>query len=261
MRRVGLPRRPRRLLDLIPVAGGDRAGVIAVIDTFRGQGRSFLTINPPEPVVNNTEIDVSHEALIRRWQQLSTPTRDPRTNEPIGWLWREFEDGPRWRALAVQARVFRDDKTKSATLTPATTNAFEQWWLEHTPAWAARYARDKNSELEEYREVEFLWQASKKVLELERIRAHRETQGDSEEIALLRQDVSAWNARRAKSRESTSALAGITLDGLNLAGADLAEADLTWTSLINADLTEAILEHSVLSSANLARANLRRANI
>src|SRR5262249_33541822 len=68
-------RRPCRLAELIAVAGGDFARVIAVIDAFRAPGRNLLTSNPLGPVKDDTEIDVSHEALIRRWRQLSDSTR------------------------------------------------------------------------------------------------------------------------------------------------------------------------------------------
>jgi hypothetical protein len=91
-------------------------------------------------------------------------------------MWREFEDGQRWRALAVQARVFRDDRSNSATLSPATTEAYESWWPEHTPAWAARYARDKDLASAEYREIEELWEASKKALEIERKRLQQDAE-------------------------------------------------------------------------------------
>jgi tetratricopeptide (TPR) repeat protein len=169
-------RRPRSVAELIATAGGDGDGVTAVIEAFRRAGRNFLMTDPPGPLQDGTEIDVSHEALIRRWQQLSDPTRDPVRNEPIGWMWREFEDGQRWRALAVQARVFRDDRSNSATLSPATTEAYESWWPEHTPAWAARYARDKDLALAEYREIEELWEASKKALEIERKRLQQDAE-------------------------------------------------------------------------------------
>ena len=43
-------RRPRNLAELIAVAGGDRAGMIAVIEAFRGAGRNFLVTNPPGPL-------------------------------------------------------------------------------------------------------------------------------------------------------------------------------------------------------------------
>src|SRR5262245_54209140 len=136
-------RHPRNLAELIAVAGGDRAEMIAVIEAFRGANRNFLMTNSPGPLEETTEIDISHEALIRCWRRLSDPTRDPVRNEPVGWVWREFEDGQRWRALAVQARVFRNDK--SATLSPATTEAYEAWWPEHTLACAASYARDNEA--------------------------------------------------------------------------------------------------------------------
>jgi WD40 repeat protein len=167
-------RRPCRLAELVAVAGNDRAGVSAVVAAFQAPGRNFLTANPPDRLDDDSEIDVSHEALIRRWRQLSDPTRDAEKNEPAGWMWREFEDGQRWRALAVQARVFRNDRSKSATLSPATTEAYASWWPEHTPAWAARYVRDRELAGEEYQEVSALWDASQKALELEHTRLERE---------------------------------------------------------------------------------------
>ena len=178
-------RRPRSFAELIAAADGDRTGVKAVIEVFSGAGRNFLMTNPPDSIEDSTEIDVSHEALIRRWRKLSDPTRDPVKNEPAGWVWREFEDGQRLRALAVQARVFRSDK--SATLSPATTEAYEPWWPDHTSAWAARYARDKDSANAEYREIEELWQASKSALEVERTRLERDAQAANERAAIERQ--------------------------------------------------------------------------
>jgi WD40 repeat protein len=178
-------RRPRNLAELIAVARGDRTGMIAVIEAFQGAGRNFLVTNPPGQLQDETEIDITHEALIRRWPQLSDPTRDPVKNEPVGWVRREFEDGQRWRALAVQARVFRNDK--SATLSPATTEAYEPWWPQHTRAWAARYARDNDSASQEYEDVEDLWQASKKALEVDRTRLQREAEAANERAEMQRQ--------------------------------------------------------------------------
>jgi hypothetical protein len=166
-----LIRRPRNVAELISVAAGERSSMMAVIEAFRGPGCNFLMTDVSGPLTETTEVDISHEALLRRWRRLSDPTRDPVRNEPVGWVVREFEDGQRWRALAVQASVFRHDK--GATLSPATTEAYASWWPEHTPAWAARYARDKDSASQEYRAIEELWQASKKALKLERTRLER----------------------------------------------------------------------------------------
>ena len=152
-------RRPCKLADLVAVAGNDRAGVTTVVAAFQAPGRNFLMSNPPDTLEDDSEIDVSHEALIRRWRRLSDPARDAEKNEPVGWMWHEFEDGQRWHALAVQARMFRNDSSKSATLSPATTEAYASWWPERTPAWAARYARDRDLAREEYRQVSELWDA------------------------------------------------------------------------------------------------------
>jgi len=181
-------RRPRGIAELISVAGDDHSGVIAVIETFRRPGCNFLMTSPSGTLTETTEVDVSHEALIRKWRQLSDPARDPVRNEPIGWVLREFEDGQRWRALAVQARVFRHDK--SATLTPATTEAYESWWPEHSPAWAARYARDRESAAEEYKGIEDLWRASKEVLQFQRTRFERERASAQRRFKRLRRIAS-----------------------------------------------------------------------
>ena len=68
--------------------------MIAVIEAFQGAGRNFLVTNPPGQLQDETEIDITHEALIRRWPQLSDPTRDPVKNEPVGWVRRELEGRP-----------------------------------------------------------------------------------------------------------------------------------------------------------------------
>ena len=198
------------LAELIAVAGGDRTGVIAVIEAFQGAGRNFLVTNPPGQLQDETEIDITHEALIRRWPQLSDPTRDPVKNEPVGWVRREFEDGQRWRALAVQARVFRNDK--SATLSPATTEAYEPWWPQHTRAWAARYARDNDSASQEYEDVEDLWQASKKALEVDRTRLQREAEAANERAEMQRLAEEKAQQLRFQSRISWAAgLAAVLL--------------------------------------------------
>jgi len=165
-------RRPCPFGELIAVAGGDRAGVQDIVEAFRARGCSFLTPSSAEPLHDGTEIDLAHEALIRHWRRLSDPERDAVSQEPAGWLWREVEDGQRWRALAVQARAFRNDP--SATLSPATTEAYLAWWPEHSAAWAKRYARERQRAADEYHEVEALWTASKAALDVERTRLERE---------------------------------------------------------------------------------------
>jgi energy-coupling factor transporter ATP-binding protein EcfA2 len=64
-------RRPMRLQDLCAIAEADEAEVIAVIESFRHSGRSFLM--PPADVALDADslIDISHESLIRGWHRLT----------------------------------------------------------------------------------------------------------------------------------------------------------------------------------------------
>ena len=71
-----------------------------VVAAFQAPGRNFLMSNPPDTLDDDSEIDVSHEALIRRWRRLSDPARDAEKNEPVGWMWRRV----RGRAAMARAR-------------------------------------------------------------------------------------------------------------------------------------------------------------
>ena len=71
-----------------------------MIDQFRQNGVSFLRPYGTAPIKPETEIDISHEALIRCWQQIA--------DKKDGWLQREFEDGLIWKSLLIQARKVRD---------------------------------------------------------------------------------------------------------------------------------------------------------
>ena len=254
-------RRPCRFADLVAVASGDHVGVGAAIEAFQAAGRNFLTSDPAGLFEDDTEIDVIHEAFIRRWRQLSDATRDTVTNEPVGWVWREFEDGQRWRALAVQSRVFRDDKRRRATLSPATTEAYEAWWPEHTAAWAARYALSKTLASEEYREVEELWNASKKALELQRARLEPERRSGGRQLARLRRGVKEWNRWREKNTQTRPNVERGNFIGADLPGVNLSNSNLVWTKFSDANLTGANLCSADLRSSDLRRVKLSKANI
>jgi uncharacterized protein YjbI with pentapeptide repeats len=258
-------RRPQRFAALVQLVGQDISAVRRVVERFCAPDCAFLTLSD-RILSDDAVVDVSHEALIRLWRRLSDPARDPVTNEPLGWLWQEFEDGQRWRALAVQARMFRDDKTKRATLSPATTEVYEPWWPKRTPAWAARYARDKKLASEEYREVKDLWEASEKALELERTRLRPKGAPLGDQIALLRLGVHAWNTWRRENAGFSPDLRQADFHGADLSAANLIsttfrEADLRGANLRGADLTAADLSGAALSGADIMNGNLTRANL
>ncbi len=63
-------RRPTPLAQICAVAEADQQSVIAVIDKFRSEGRTFLTTPGASELSADSVIDISHESLIRLWHRL-----------------------------------------------------------------------------------------------------------------------------------------------------------------------------------------------
>ena len=122
-----LLRRPRRIGEISEIAGCDPSIISEIVEGFRGSGRTFLTPYQPERLEVNTEIDVSHEALIWRWDQISG------TSAKSGWLSDEIRDGQRYRTLV--GTLF------PGPLPARQTRRWTDWWYERprTSAWASRY--------------------------------------------------------------------------------------------------------------------------
>jgi WD40 repeat protein/energy-coupling factor transporter ATP-binding protein EcfA2 len=72
-------RRPMEVEEICELTGADEAAVIAVVEVFRREGRSFL-MPPATDALTGTRvhlsrkslIDISHESLIRNWKRLKT---------------------------------------------------------------------------------------------------------------------------------------------------------------------------------------------
>jgi Pentapeptide repeats (8 copies) len=86
---------------------------------------------------------------------------------------------------------------------------------------------------------------------------------NDEHVALLKQGVAAWNARRVPEEALKGGLAEVVLtDALfTEAAADLMGADLVGTNLMAAKLSGANLRYAHLSGANLTSVDLRWANL
>ena len=98
-------RRARLFKQLQEETGIPTEDLRTVADRFRDDDCSFLM--PPKSEVpellDDTRIDVGHEALLRRWERVSG---DPRTGSPyIGWLRAEEFDGRRYLGLAARAEI------------------------------------------------------------------------------------------------------------------------------------------------------------
>lgn len=112
----------------------DKAGVTPerlalMLAPLRADGVSFLRPYGEAPLIAEDEISISHEALIRCWNQIADPKN--------GWLQDEFKDGLIWKTLLVAADGYAEDK--SAVLSPAVTTEREFWMVGRSSAWAERY--------------------------------------------------------------------------------------------------------------------------
>jgi PQQ-dependent catabolism-associated CXXCW motif protein len=123
-------RRPSRFGELVAVAHGRRDSVLAIVDAFRAFGCNFLT--PPEgvPLEDTTVVDISHESLIRQW------------NELRGWLREEAQSAETYRHIEQTAEL-RSKKEAGLLRMPYLAVALA-WRGRQDPAaaWAARYGGD-----------------------------------------------------------------------------------------------------------------------
>jgi hypothetical protein len=133
-------RRDRTLQQLIAESGVLAEDVVAVVDRFRADDCSFIV--PAKSAIADiapeTRVDVSHEALLRRWMRISSSAREV-DGTPVGWLAKEEEDGRHYRALLSLAQTSRGDVAVKLPI----DQVDEQyaWWTERnrTPAWTERY--------------------------------------------------------------------------------------------------------------------------
>jgi len=155
-------RRARSFSQLCDETAADKNELREVLDQFRSDDCSFLTASPPgaEFIEDKAGIDISHEALLRRWDRVrgdpeaTGAANDPR---PIGWMREEEEDGRHYQAL-----LYLGD------LPPSDIKNTLAWWtkLPRTPAWAARYGGG-------YNRVQQLLERGQSALEAEQARQRR----------------------------------------------------------------------------------------
>ena len=124
-------RRALRFSQLVAEAGVDEASVRKALDRFRAGDCSFLTPPPFEvkEILGTTRIDVGHEALLRRWEEVSGRGAE------LGWLRAEQQAGERYRGLLAIA------EGGNATLPSHLVDERLAWWQARprTSAWAKRY--------------------------------------------------------------------------------------------------------------------------
>ncbi|KAI5915419.1 AAA family ATPase [Thauera sp. 2A1] len=121
-------RRPVAVGEAAAVAGVEPAALIEVVEAFRAPGRHFLMPPLAVPLGPDTQLDISHESLIRQWQRLHRWVEDESADA------RDFlglrDEALRWRAGEGELLGGRD-----------LLRALD--WRERaqpTQAWAMRYA-------------------------------------------------------------------------------------------------------------------------
>jgi energy-coupling factor transporter ATP-binding protein EcfA2 len=167
-------RRPTRLRELCEIAEASDEEVSAVVDVFRGEGRSFLM--PPAGVRLDldTVIDISHESLIRNWQRLKDWVRD------------EAEGARIYRRLAEAATAYRAGE--GGLLDDVTLGWVMRWRNRYTPnrAWGVRYHPaydDAVSFLEESRAAREAEAAERERQRLEAVERERREREQAEQHA------------------------------------------------------------------------------
>ena len=121
---------PARLAKLCAVTGAKESQVVAIIDAFRQEGRSFLM--PPQhvPLTGESLIDISHESLIRIWQRLRQ------------WVDEEAQSARIYRRLAETSALYANGEA-GLWRKPDLQIALGWRHLNHpTASWAQRYHPD-----------------------------------------------------------------------------------------------------------------------
>lgn len=120
-------RRPTALKDICEIIVEKEEAVINVIEVFRRRGRSFLMPPASEPLVSKSQIDISHESLIRCWGSLSA------------WVEDEAESARIYRRLADTAISYRAGR--AGLLRDPEAHFTLEWYDKNRPneVWAQRY--------------------------------------------------------------------------------------------------------------------------
>jgi WD40 repeat protein len=140
-------RRPVKLECVAEIAMEPWKTVAAVVEVFRKEGRSFLMPQLGQALVADTVIDISHESLIRQWQQLKE------------WTQKEAEDAELYQRLESSA-CRRKRRQAALWRTPELELALT--WREETKPtipWAKRYGKDEGKHF--YQAMRFLAESEK----------------------------------------------------------------------------------------------------
>jgi WD40 repeat protein len=198
-------RRPLPLREIRAITEAGEKEIIAVIETFRLPGRSFLTPPAETALTADSLIDISHESLIRNWKRLRE------------WVENEARHARAYRRLAETAALYqtgeaglwRDPDLQVALNWRRQVEPNEAWARRYHPAFTAaldflQASKQKQDEEIADQERQQRAEIERAQRELEQAQALAEAQQDRAEAEKRRamEEERRANAERQKAEES-----------------------------------------------------------
>lgn len=185
-------RRPLTLREIRAITEAEEKEIIAVIETFRLPGRSFLTPPAETALTADSLIDISHESLIRNWKRLRE------------WVETEARYARAYRRLAEtavlyqtgEAGLWRDPDLQVALNWRRQVEPNEAWARRYHPAFTA--ALDFLQASKQKQDEEIADQERRQRAEIER--AQRELE-QAQALAEAQQERAEAEKRRAMEEE------------------------------------------------------------
>ncbi|MBM4041671.1 MAG: hypothetical protein FJ290_24495 [Planctomycetes bacterium] len=185
-------RRPARLSRLAELTGGDPGDVEAVVEHLFGA--NFLT-SPDRGRTPDWEVDITHESLIRQWEQLRE------------WAKAEAADAEEYREFAKRA-------ARGGELLAGTDLDLALKWLakKRNPAWAERHGGGFTGTVAFIERSQAAWHEAKRLAaEREAEEAARKERERAAEEERKEQARAAEVARKDQARRLAYVLAGVSL--------------------------------------------------
>ncbi len=146
-------RHPTRVEVIAAIAHASVENVMEVVEKFRATGRSFLTPSAEVPLNKDSVIDLSHESLMRIWNNL------------IIWVGEEASAVQMYNRLAEASEMFQEGKT--GLWRPPDLQLAISWRKKQKPTlkWAERYnpAFERTMVYLETSEKEFIAEEENKI--------------------------------------------------------------------------------------------------
>ncbi len=128
-------RRPSSFGQIVTIVAAERVQVARVVNAFRSPACSFLMPPDSVPLEDATVLDISHESLIRQWDQLK------------GWAREEAEAAATYQALLPPARRWQQRQGGLRRAVGGLWRGLDlrrahTWQRHSSAAWAALYGGD-----------------------------------------------------------------------------------------------------------------------